>query len=96
VKMSEALHYGRLHSNSLGLSNFDCSLTNCEIRHHDRHDQPLQPPQRYYQAGGGQLELVENLKNWMAELPISEQMTLKRGSSNIYANYVRSIRICVE
>jgi len=33
VKISEAHHYGRLHSNSLGLSNFDCSLTNCEIRH---------------------------------------------------------------
>ena len=32
VKISEALHYSRFHSNSLGLSNFDCSLTNCEIR----------------------------------------------------------------
>ncbi len=33
VKISEALHYGRLHSNSLGLINFDDSLTNFEIRH---------------------------------------------------------------
>jgi hypothetical protein len=35
VKMSEALHYGRLHSNSLGLTNFDNSLSNCEILHGD-------------------------------------------------------------
>ena len=33
VKISEAPHYGRLHSNSLGLINFDDSLTNFEIRH---------------------------------------------------------------
>ena len=32
VKISEALRYGRLHSSSLGLINFDDSLTNCEIR----------------------------------------------------------------
>jgi hypothetical protein len=31
MKMSEALRYGRLHSSSLGLINFDDSLTNCEI-----------------------------------------------------------------
>jgi hypothetical protein len=35
VKMSEALHYSRLHSNSLGLTNFDNSLSNCEILHGD-------------------------------------------------------------
>jgi hypothetical protein len=33
VKISEALRYGKLHSSSPGLINFDGSLTNCEIRH---------------------------------------------------------------
>jgi hypothetical protein len=36
VKMSEALRYGRLHSSSLGLINFDDSLTNYEIRQEGR------------------------------------------------------------
>lgn len=33
MKISEELRYGRLHSNSLGLINFDDSLTNCDILH---------------------------------------------------------------
>jgi hypothetical protein len=33
VKISEALRYDRLHSRSLGLINFDDSLTNYEILH---------------------------------------------------------------